>query len=78
MPINRKIKAFERKVAITINLVLIHIYTEGFNFTLFCIGFFGMTFLMAKYIFFRNSLEYFNFMLIQNTQFLFFPLNLRS
>ena len=59
-----KKKKFERKAEIVVNRILIHMYTDGFDFTAYCIGFIGMAFLMAKYVFVRNSLEYFNFMLI--------------
>ena len=61
---SRKMKVFERKTLIILHRVLIGMYTEGFNFTIFCIGFMGMAFVMAKYVFVRNGLEYLNFMLI--------------
>ena len=61
---SRKIKAFKRKAEIALNKVLIQTYAEGFDFTIFCIGYIGMGYLMARYVFLRHGLEYFTFVLI--------------
>ncbi len=61
---SRKIKGFKRKAEIALNKVLIQTYTEGFDFTIFGIGYIGMGYLMARYVFLRYGLEYFIFVLI--------------
>ena len=59
-----KTRKIERKAEILVNRILIGMYSEGFGFTIFCAGFIWPAIFMAKYVFVKNSLEYFDFMLI--------------
>jgi len=57
-------KEFKRKSTILINRVLIGTCSESFEFIAFCIGFIGIAFLVAKFVFVRYAIEYFDCMLI--------------
>ena len=39
-------------------------FTAGFDFICFCIGYLGMAFFMANFVFTDNPLTYFDFMLV--------------